>query len=65
MSWGLTFRKIPDYGLDGLMDASHGREVHRTAAGYYPANSLTAAEDEERFYRSVLAFRGTDVRAGA
>ena len=30
-----------------------------------PANSLTAAEDEERFYRSVMAFSGTDVRAGA
>ena len=28
-----------------------------------PANSLTAAEDEERFYRSVAAFSGTDVRA--
>ena len=30
-----------------------------------PANSLTAAEDEERFYRSVMAFSGADVRAGA
>ena len=36
---GIAFRRTSEYLLDGLVGASHGREPHRTAAGFCRSRS--------------------------
>ena len=36
---GITFKRVSEYLLDGLANASHGREPHRTATGFCRSRS--------------------------